>query len=475
MIDITRALDQWGPIDGRLLYPSFWHVATTRLASKLSGTPWPVYIGIHGKNKMEYYWIREEMQTRGEAALKRWILPKSARKSLYKKYSREVKLLARLAQKTNFADSRNADKLYHGLIMLWAYALVPELANFAVPGYVERQLQGLVPKQNLNEVLEVLLAPKKLSFLQQGELELLKIVAITKNKKQLLKKLEKYSRKWYWLENSYYEDKVLTARYFYSQVKGRSRGYVLNKLKSLQRYSLKVRQRRSAIINKHHLPKKILDIARACAFSIWWQDHRKRTTWWAHSLIDKFNEQGRIKFKLKIDDLMYYRADEWRDLFLKSKKVRAKLIAQRKSFMLLKVEPNSYMEFYDAGAKKFINKLRQREKMRLSDEISGTSVSRSGKRLTRGRVRLLFSARLASKMKDGEILVAPMTSPDYIVAMRKAKAIITDVGGLMSHSAVVSRELGIPCIVGTKFATKIFKDGDIVEVDANKGIVRKVK
>ena len=78
-------------------------------------------------------------------------------------------------------------------------------------------------------------------------------------------------------------------------------------------------------------------------------------------------------------------------------------------------------------------------------------------------------------MKRGEILVAAMTSPDYIHAMRLAKAIITDTGGLMSHAAVVSRELNIPCITNTKLATKILKDGDVVEVDTDKGIIIKIK
>lgn len=68
-----------------------------------------------------------------------------------------------------------------------------------------------------------------------------------------------------------------------------------------------------------------------------------------------------------------------------------------------------------------------------------------------------------------------MTSPDYILAMRLASGIITDVGGLMSHAAIVSRELGIPCIVGTKIATKVLKDGDEVEVDADNGVVKIIK
>jgi pyruvate,water dikinase len=65
-----------------------------------------------------------------------------------------------------------------------------------------------------------------------------------------------------------------------------------------------------------------------------------------------------------------------------------------------------------------------------------------------------------------------MTSPDYVPAMKRAKAIITDEGGLLSHAAIMSREFGKPCIIGTKIATKILKDGMMVEVDADKGIVR---
>ena len=68
-----------------------------------------------------------------------------------------------------------------------------------------------------------------------------------------------------------------------------------------------------------------------------------------------------------------------------------------------------------------------------------------------------------------------MTRPEMAIAMKKAAAIVTDEGGITSHAAVISRELRIPCIIGTKIATKVFKDGDIVEVDAEKGVVKKIK
>ncbi|OGK44423.1 hypothetical protein A2957_01980 [Candidatus Roizmanbacteria bacterium RIFCSPLOWO2_01_FULL_38_11] len=79
------------------------------------------------------------------------------------------------------------------------------------------------------------------------------------------------------------------------------------------------------------------------------------------------------------------------------------------------------------------------------------------------------------KMDRGDILIAETTAPELIVACQKAAAIVTDIGGLLSHAAIVSREFGIPCVVGTENATKIFKNGDIVEVDAVKGIVKRLQ
>ncbi len=77
-------------------------------------------------------------------------------------------------------------------------------------------------------------------------------------------------------------------------------------------------------------------------------------------------------------------------------------------------------------------------------------------------------------MRKGEIIVANMTHPDYIPAIRKARAIVTDEGGVVCHAAIISRELKIPCIIGTGEATKVFKDGDRVEVDALRGVVKKI-
>ena len=95
--------------------------------------------------------------------------------------------------------------------------------------------------------------------------------------------------------------------------------------------------------------------------------------------------------------------------------------------------------------------------------------------IVRGKVRIILDASKARLVKKNEILVANMTHPDYLVGIRKAAAIVTDEGGILCHASIISRELKIPCIIGTKIATKVLHDGNLVEVDADKGIVKKIK
>lgn len=107
----------------------------------------------------------------------------------------------------------------------------------------------------------------------------------------------------------------------------------------------------------------------------------------------------------------------------------------------------------------------------LTNELHGTTACVGQ---VKGIVKLVFTSVDISKVAEGDVLVSPMTKPEFVVAMKKAAAFVTDEGGITCHAAIVSRELNKPCIIGTKIATKVFKDGDVVEVDANNGIVRKI-
>jgi pyruvate,water dikinase len=112
-----------------------------------------------------------------------------------------------------------------------------------------------------------------------------------------------------------------------------------------------------------------------------------------------------------------------------------------------------------------------RESSSNINEIKG-NVAQGG--IAKGKVKVVMSVKDLSKVKKGDILVTYMTSPNFLPAMRLAAAFVTNEGGLTCHAAIVAREMKKPCVIGTKIATKVFKDGDIIEVDANKGVVKKL-
>jgi len=93
---------------------------------------------------------------------------------------------------------------------------------------------------------------------------------------------------------------------------------------------------------------------------------------------------------------------------------------------------------------------------------------------TIGRARIAVRTVDLAKVQDGDVLVAPMTTPDFLPAMKRASAFVTDEGGVTCHAAIVAREFKKPCVIGTKMATKVFKDGDLVEVDGVNGLVKKL-
>jgi len=114
----------------------------------------------------------------------------------------------------------------------------------------------------------------------------------------------------------------------------------------------------------------------------------------------------------------------------------------------------------------------QIEKLDIDEDIKEFKGRSACKGKAMGKVRRIMGFSKVHTMKEGEILVTGMTIPNFLPAMKKAAAIITDEGGITCHAAIVARELGKPCIIGTKIATQVLKDGDEVEVDADEGIVR---
>lgn len=180
------------------------------------------------------------------------------------------------------------------------------------------------------------------------------------------------------------------------------------------------------------------------------------------------------RLKCSYKDLMCLQISEI-EIFLHKKNIDNYLIADRKRITVL-FYPKKLLNIYGGKeALNFISKGRMREikiRERKGNTLSGQPAS-SGR--AKGIAVLAFSGAEANRrMKQGNILITAFTSVEYLPAMKKAAAIITDEGGLTCHAAITSREFNIPCIVGLKVATKVFSDGDIIEVDASKGLVKKM-
>ncbi|WP_421077179.1 phosphoenolpyruvate synthase [Methanothermococcus sp. Ax23] len=121
-----------------------------------------------------------------------------------------------------------------------------------------------------------------------------------------------------------------------------------------------------------------------------------------------------------------------------------------------------------------LGKEKKKEAKKIGEEIEAKILLKgigASPGVVSGKVKILYDIEEIDKIKEGDILVTKMTTPDMVPAMKKASAIVTDDGGLTCHAAIISRELGTPCVVGTQKATTVLKDNMVITVDGEKGIV----
>lgn len=146
------------------------------------------------------------------------------------------------------------------------------------------------------------------------------------------------------------------------------------------------------------------------------------------------------------------------------------LVARRKGYYftdgrLFSDSPESRKEIEE----RFNIFIKEPDTPKVDSTLTGTVACR-GK--AAGKVRKIYGVQQIHDFLEGEILVAASTIPDFLPALKKAAAIVSDEGGAVCHAAITARELKTPCIVGVRFAMDLLKDGDWVEVDADKGVVR---
>lgn len=189
-----------------------------------------------------------------------------------------------------------------------------------------------------------------------------------------------------------------------------------------------------------------------------------------------------VKNGITEDELKSYEFDEVLDLVREGKKISLELITKRQKGFLRVFRNNEIKTFLAEEAHKEIESLLEFRKNEISQakSLKGTVASWPDKNneIIKGTAFVLTTAfgadDVVKAMKPGEILVATQTHPNLVPKMKQALAILTDEGGITCHAAIVSRELGKPCIIGTRLATKILKTGDIIEMNLKTGTVEKI-
>ncbi len=317
-------------------------------------------------------------------------------------------------------------------------------------------------------IFAVSTAPVHQSFINQAEIDLLKIAT-----GQSTETLQHYQKRYFWIKNNYVTSQVLSVEYFQNEVKtwkqsGKDLRVEITKLENTPKENKKKKTKLFKQYRFSPLLKTLLKISEDFTF---WQDERKRATYFNIYIGCTLLEEISRRTGYMLDQLKYVTASEIEGV-MKDKKPLPRQLDARMAGSVFLVNRRGYCVATGKDVEKVRTVMWGKQKQDEVNDFRGLTAS-LGK--VQGRVRIVKSVTEIGKVEQGDILVAVMTRPDYVPAMKKAAAIVTNEGGITSHAAIVSRELGIPCVIGTKIATEVLHDGDIVEVNANHGKVTIIK
>jgi len=319
--------------------------------------------------------------------------------------------------------------------------------------------------------LRTLTSPVHLSFTLEAEYQLLKAAVESSKGKDINEKLKDLENNFHWIQNNYHNVYYITAEEFGTKIKKIIDEHqdVKFLLKEKEEHLVQVKKEREDLINSLGISDDIKNILKIARLFTKWKDIRKSGVYIGMYYFDLFLEEVSRRTDYTRENLTFAVFNEIEEI-LNGQNIKEKL-AKRKEQCFFAVTTKGYFICGGKDAEKYFTFSKPEEKQNVT-ELRGV-VAATG--YACGRVRII---RKTSEMKDfqtGEILVTNQTTPEFVPIMKKAAAVITEQGGITSHAAIVSRELKVPCIIGTKIATTALMNGENVEVDANNGIVRRLR
>ncbi len=352
-----------------------------------------------------------------------------------------------------------AEKLRDELTMSVGMAHAQEGISFVS----EMKLKQILDKRNINthENFQLLSSPTKPSFLLEAQTALWHI---RNSKGSGQKKLiSQFLKNFGWIDNSYVKGKMVSEKDVLEKAK-QQKGVQTQKTQS------EIKKRKQKLIKQLTLTKAELFVVQTIETATTWQDTRKKFIMQTIGRFEPVVEELSFRLGLKPEHFKY----------ICPKELTYKNLTDKTFLKLLQARwPKATNYAVQGGVMVYIGKdsLTIEKQVAKSHDTGITElrgmVASKGK--VTGRVKIVRRIHDILKVVKGEILVASMTRPEFLPAMQKAAAFITDEGGVTSHAAIISREMNKPCIIGTKIATQVLTDGEMVEVDANHGVIRRIK
>lgn len=256
----------------------------------------------------------------------------------------------------------------------------------------------------------------------------------------------------------------------YNRIKDLSKAELKEKIDEIENYPVKIVKQKEEVYKKLNNPQlaELFDLASKLGIM---RDRKKallgKSVRYRNTILKEIGN----RFDKINQDLKYYIMDDFSDLLLLNKEVDKEEIDKRKEGVYIS---NVSMMFSGMESREeYYNNLKSTENDIKSLETKKGVCASSGK--VTGKARICLTFEESNKLEEGEILVTYGTDFDFMNAIVKSKAIITEEGGILSHASVISRELKKPCIIAFKGITNILKNGDLIEVDATNGKIKLIE
>ncbi len=325
------------------------------------------------------------------------------------------------------------------------------------------------------EYFVLLTTPTKENFSQRERLDFLKLMEIMKSDfsesdKQLA--LKNHYKKWCWTPYGYIGPAYDINHYISEVENNASIEDIKDLIRNEKERNKNIEAIQEQLISEINLPENLQHYFAIARDIIHLKDYRKYCIWHGHYVLDKITKEVSKRLLISHKQANYFTTEEAESALLNGVYDEDELNERRK-FSVMWANENQQKIYYGDEAQKIIDNLDILEDDVLSNEglFKGTCAY-PGK--LKGNVKIVNSLSDIKKVEVGDIMVSLTTYPAFLSAMKKAAAIVTEDGGITCHAAIVAREFKIPCIVGIKKLTKLLNDGDVVEVDATSGIVRKI-